>query len=372
MNIRRFHARTVSGALEMVKAEMGPDAVIMSTRRRQKKDPATGRVVRMVEVTAAVDNDVPAKDLVRADLHVPAGRLDTRACGNPPLLVLHEVFSGLGIEPWLQQALAADFLHDHGKKDPVSARAVLAWLGRYGLDHVQAASHAETARLPVWWAVVGTTGVGKTTTLAKLAARLRFKRGLNGVLVTTDTYRLGAVEQIRRYAELMELPLEVAREPKDLVRIFASHRDKDFVLVDTIGRSVKDPRHERELGRVFEAVPGLKALVLLPATAKSQDVRGQIRYYSRFSTLGWTITKVDETAHYGPLFTPIISRQISISYITNGQKVPEDMVTATPELIMRLLLSSRDEEGPPPRPEAHEVMCKRPSDPEGVLSKESV
>ncbi len=388
MNIKRFQARTVTRALEMVKAELGEEAVILTTKRRQKKDPQSGKVIRMVEVVAAVDTDLleeagksasamrelPKKnsereregsglfsqqdirrelsllrELLTQTVSQPLWGPTSPADQDSPLLVLHNIFSRLGMEPWLQQILATRFLQEHESNSPVTSKTVISWLGRYGLQQVKTAVHAETAKLPLWWAVIGTTGVGKTTTLAKLAARLRFQRGLKGVLVTTDTYRLGAIEQIKRYSELMDLPLEVATEPQDLVRIFAAHKDKDFILVDTTGRSIKDPRHKMELSRIFDAIPRLRALALLPATAKSEDVRNQVGYYSRFSTVGWALTKVDETQHYGPLFTPVIGQELPVSYITNGQKVPEDIAAATPKLIMRLLLSSRGNSSRPTR-----------------------
>ncbi len=379
MNIRRFTAENMTLALEKVKADLGDEAVILTTKRRIRKDPKTGGQVRFVEVVAAIDLDAEThaeSSFTRRDRSAAAGRscasprggsspgsdrisreiallrdLVTQAVAiqNPlasasgdaaPLLVLHRVFTQMGMEPWLQQRLAARFLTESGGDKPITAQGLISWIGKFGLRQLKTAPQAENSGQPVWWAVIGPTGVGKTTTIAKLAARLKFHKELKGVLVTTDTYRLGGVEQIRKYAKLMDVPLEVAKEPKELVKIFATHREKDFILVDTTGRGLGDSRHHAELSSLFDAIPGIKAMALLSATSKTEDVREQVDYYSRYPIAGWALTKTDETRHYGPLFTPLLGMELPVSYITNGQKVPEDIAPATPRLLMRLLLSS--------------------------------
>ncbi len=349
MRIRRFEAANMTGALEQVKAFLGPEAVIISTKRIQRRDSHTGKTRKMVEVVAAVDMEAIRSSRSYKEQSVQKAFKKARVGGpapnyqlglqEGPLMNLHQVFTHMGIEPWLQQILAVKFLKECPKGQQITFQSILSWLGRYGVTHIKTGEEAEEIKPPIWWAVIGSTGVGKTTTLAKLAARLNFKRRLKGLLVTVDTYRLGGIEQIRRYAELMDLPLEVAEDSRKLMKIFANHKDKDFVLVDTTGRSTRDPRHKEELTRLFEAVPGLKALSLLQATSKSEDIRTQIGFYSRFPIAGWTLTKVDETRYFGPFFTPLIGRRIPVSYITNGQKVPEDLAPATPRLLMQMLLS---------------------------------
>ncbi len=380
MNIKRFIADNMTLALEKVKADLGDEAVILTTKRKIKKDPKTGRQTRFVEVVAAMDHEAAEQtprvrtpkwknmggglssgslstkasdsgDQIRREIALLRDLfMQTIAAQNPladnasadrtPLLLLHKIFTQMGMEPWLQQLLASRLLKELGGKDSVSAGKVMAWIGKFGLKQLKTAPQAETAKLPVWWALIGPTGVGKTTTIAKLAARLKFQRKLNGVLVTTDTYRLGGVEQIKKYAKLMDLPLEVAKDSKELIKIFALHRDKDFILVDTTGRGLRDTRHHMELSWLFDVIPEIKAMALLSATSKAEDVKEQINYYSRFPVTGWTLTKTDETRHYGPLFTPLLGLELPVSYITNGQKVPEDMAPATPKLLMRMLLSS--------------------------------
>jgi flagellar biosynthesis protein FlhF len=398
MNIKRFEAKNMGSALEMVKAELGEEAIILSTGRRRKRDSATQEFVNTVELVAAVDfdhrqvqeDDTAPKDRGGAveDLHdlcpprqrsrESAGpeqldslnreiqdlkRLLSQALIRPaaevadpvshsflgqgsPLLIIQQVFTELGMEPTLQQALAARFLAEMGTERSVTYGAVAAWLGEYGLSHIKTGVRAGEAKGPCWWALLGPTGVGKTTTMAKLAAQLKFKKGMKGVLITVDTYRLGAIEQISKYSELMDIPLETARDAKQLIKIFARHKEKDFILVDTTGRSPGDPRHGQELSRIFDAVPGLGAQAILCATAKSEDLMASIRCYSRFPVVGWIISKIDETSSYGTLCSPVLGRELPISYITNGQKVPEDIQPASRERLSELLLSRIRKEAP--------------------------
>ena len=188
-----------------------------------------------------------------------------------------------------------------------------------------------------------------------MAAQLFFKAGRRGLLVTTDTYRLGGVDQLQRYAELMDVPLEITSDAAGLAKVFRRHRDKDFILVDTIGRSPRDPRHGRELVRLFEAVPGLKAQILLCATAKGEDLRDAICCYEGLPVGGWILSKVDETRAYGPLFTPVLGLRLPISYLTTGQQVPEDLQPASRQILARLFFPRRAES---PDPEKNEPELK--------------
>lgn len=397
MNIRRFTAKNIGLALEMVKEALGEEAVILKTGKVRKKDPGTGKIHYSTEVLAAVDLDLakaeksqtspgntsrkkrkqpankPERDgrqdlnsgpedgglsrelesikkllgrvvkTVQDNVSAPTApsAIHQNMAGSAPLLVIHQVFTSLGIDPVLQQSLACPLLAALEPGQVMTPDRVLAWLQRYLLSGIKTGPQLEDLQGPAWWAVIGPTGVGKTTTIAKLAARLKFRKGMKGCLVTVDTFRLGGVEQLRRYAELMDIPMETARNSQSLIKTFSDHRDKDFILVDTTGRNPGDPRHRQELGRMFEAVPGLKGQVILCATAKNEDLENSIDCYSMFPLAGWTLSKVDETTAYGPLYSPVIDKRLPISYVTNGQRVPEDIMPASPGNLSRLLINQK-------------------------------
>lgn len=176
-------------------------------------------------------------------------------------------------------------------------------------------------------AVVGPTGVGKTTTLAKLAANFRLKDGLKVGLVTVDTYRVAAVEQLRTYAEIIDLPMKVVTNPAEMRKALDELSGVDLVLVDTAGRSPNDELKLQELNSLLEAgVDEIHLVLSLSTGAKSL-----IAAVEKFSSLKLTsiiATKLDETAHRGALLT--LAREVAwpISYLTTGQNVPEDIEPA--------------------------------------------
>lgn len=259
-----------------------------------------------------------------------------------PLMVIHEVFDLLGMDAAMQKGLAACFLRSAPADRPVNHRAVYAWLRQYFTKHIAQGPLAHSSDRPCWWAFIGPTGVGKTTTLAKVAAHLKFRHGLKGCLVTVDTYRLGGVEQLEKYADLMEIPFATAKNTGELVKIFSDNREMDFILVDTIGRNSRSSRHHVELEKIFSAVPGLAGQALLCAAYRTEDMIATVRTYRKFPVCGWTISKIDETDSRGGLYTPIIDWKLPLSYITHGQKVPEDIKPASRDNILEILFRRGD------------------------------
>ncbi len=388
MHIKRFRAKDVSSALEMVRDQLGHDAVILSTGKKRLKNEKTGRLERFVEVIAAVDIDEQSherdctqqaesapgglretchlsfNDRIREDILSEINELKTlinekidliRANrgidgrGQHPsisfsrgssLLVIQDVFSSMGMEESLIRQLSSILLASAKTKQLLDHRFVERWLLAYIARNMNTGTKAHECQGPCRWAFVGPTGVGKTTTLAKIAARLKYRYKKNGLIVTVDTYRLGGIEQIQRYAQLMDIPLETAGNPDELSCIFLDNQDKDFIFVDTTGRNPWSEKHRQELARLFEPIHELKAQVLLCATSKSQDLKAAIECYKRLPNAGWIISKIDETRTYGPILTPVLKYRLPISYLTNGQRVPEDLIHLTPLNFINFIFSN--------------------------------
>lgn len=363
MKIKRFEAPDMTTALQMVKADLGGEAVILDTARRRRKDPITGKIAALVEVIAAVEPDSAVSMGPVPDRTVFSGEEETPARGPGPLSVVRGVFERLGLDPRLVHRLSGLFSDTVGLDPRITPEMVHAWLVRYGLGRIRTGDGLERGSRPRI-ALVGPTGVGKTTTVAKIAARLKFGAGMDGVLVSIDTYRLGAIQQLGTFADLLGLAFEAPRDLAGLRDVFERHRGMDFILVDTPGRSMRDPRAGEELAALFEALPELAGKALVPATTKGEDLKEIIRFYSRFPVMDWIITKVDETGFYGPICAMVIGEGIPVSFVTNGQRVPDDIEQATVQGLVRLLLSppARTElqDGSSPAAKAGpESLCRR-------------
>jgi flagellar biosynthesis protein FlhF len=193
-------------------------------------------------------------------------------------------------------------------------------------------------------ALVGPTGVGKTTTIAKLAANYRLRENKRIGLITVDTYRIAAVEQLRTYADIIDLPMEVVSTPQEMREAIDRMRDLDLVLMDTAGRSPRDEVRIRELKALLaEAKPDEVHLVLSAVgSATSMAVTAQ-----RFATVGTSalvVTKLDEAMGLGSLLSVTRSCQLPISYLTNGQNVPDDIRVAKKKELAQLILGTESEE----------------------------
>ena len=187
-------------------------------------------------------------------------------------------------------------------------------------------------------ALIGATGVGKTTTLAKIAARFVLEKGIKAALITADTYRISAVEQLKTYSDIIGLPLEIVYSPDELKVAIHKHKDKDLVLIDTAGRSQHNDYQMKEL-QDFLAVDGrIEKHLVMSATTKNRDAEDILEKFSVCKPDRVIFTKTDETSSVGIILNLLAQKDIAVSFLTNGQSVPDDIIPATPAELARLLL----------------------------------
>ena len=174
--------------------------------------------------------------------------------------------------------------------------------------------------------LIGPTGVGKTTTIAKLAAAYglsdKFKNSV--ALFTMDTYRIGATEQLQHYAQIIDVDMEVLYKPEDVDTALERHFDKSLIIVDTAGRCQKDSQELCELRSFIDRLPSASRYLVLSATTKYVDMLDTIKCFGKVGFEHLIFTKVDETNNVGPLLAVLFKTGKSLAYITNGQKVPDD------------------------------------------------
>ncbi|MBP2633185.1 MAG: flhF [Firmicutes bacterium] len=187
-------------------------------------------------------------------------------------------------------------------------------------------------------ALIGATGVGKTTTIAKIAANFVLDKACSVALITADTYRISAVEQLKTYSDIIGVPLEIVYSPNELKLAIDKHRDKQLILIDTAGRSQHNEFQLEELRCLLSVVPDIEKHLVLSATTKYKDAVDILRKFSLCEPDKVLFTKVDETSTVGAIINLVYQYPITLSYITNGQSVPDDIVVADSKELAKLLL----------------------------------
>jgi flagellar biosynthesis protein FlhF len=405
MKIKRYTAESMRAALAQVRAEQGPDAVILSSRRGQEG----------IEVIAAVDYDealfmdanrqraaavetaaqppaapvltpapiaaapiarvttVPRPAPVRtsapptaapsaaarvvppaATRRTDAGRSDAGRSDMSYTLMQREMHE---MRRLLEAGMAGMTWSDKRLREPLKAR-VLERLSDMDIapdvamaiaeltprrtslenpDHIPLALLVK--HLPIGidtttvsggiTALVGPTGAGKTTTIAKLAARWCLRHGSKDIaLISTDAYRIGAREQLMTYARILDVPMYPANSAKELARLLARLSAKKLVLIDTAGMGPRDVRLTEQLAALKLGAARAKVLLALPAQGEGHALEEIVRAFARVSPEACILTKVDEAASLGGVLSATIRHKLKIAYICDGQNVPEDMHAA--------------------------------------------
>ncbi len=314
MLMKRIEAKSLPEALERVRAECGDDALLVETRSTRN-----GYLV----VAARAEAPLQPHDQVGRTTLPPSGQW-TR--GFAPLARKAEQF-GLSarILGAVEQALLGTRVELGRPGDPalpnLAARVLQALLPvatRFEGTPVAPEFHAI--------ALVGPTGVGKTTTLGKLAARA-VAAGQDVAIVTVDTYRVAAVEQLRAFADLLHVPMEVAFTPNDLRRILRQHAHRDRVFIDTTGRSPFD-RDALQAGAAALPDREIARLLCIAAGTRRRDAEVVLDAHDRAGIDGVCLTKWDETTMPGEALAAAIERGLRLTHIGTGQDVPADIVTA--------------------------------------------
>jgi len=193
-------------------------------------------------------------------------------------------------------------------------------------------------------ALVGATGVGKTTSIAKLAARYALKHGSERVaMVTTDSYRIAAHEQLRTYGRILDIPVRIANTHAELVESLKLLADRDLVLVDTAGMSQRDMRLSQQFQMIKGSTPSIKTCLVLSATTHRAGLREIAKAFGEISLDGCILTKLDETTSLGGALSAVIEQSIPVIYVSDGQRVPEDIhIARGHSLINRAVLIAQE------------------------------
>jgi flagellar biosynthesis protein FlhF len=313
MHLKRFRRETVKEALRAVREELGPDALILSTRAVAAPGVTGWFGRRVVEVTAAAE-----RPQVSVPRHVPAARPADRSADE-----ITARLQAAGLDGALARDVAAALpaRRRRGATPDLIRQTLEAQLAPLS------AADADYAPIEVF---VGPPGVGKTTTIAKLAAQERAGRGRRLGLLSADGFRVGAVEQLRLYADILGTPLAVARTPYELAD--ALDAAKRPLLLDTAGRSPSDDV-SREMLRVLAGRKGVRTHLVLAAGTPPGTARKVLDRFEDARPSRVVVTKLDEAESLGPLVNILRERALPISYLGTGQRVPEDLQRASASAI---------------------------------------
>jgi len=300
--------------------------------------------VATVQPQAAVQSDEKIRRLEEEIAQMKA--LLTEILGresNKGGVSLHEALKMQEVDEDILKAMAAQSNAGDTLVD-MHTPAAKATLLNYLNEHVRFSDGVKLNRHGVRIvALLGTTGVGKTTTLAKIAAKFVLEQRTNVALITADTYRISAVEQLKTYSDILELPLEIVYNPNELAAAIERHRLKDLILIDTAGRSQHNEYQMRELEEFLKVNPRIEKHLVISATTKYTDAKQIMNKFSQVNPDKIIFTKIDETGSLGMIVNLLNDNRYSLSYITTGQSVPDDIERATSEILAKLLLQKVEE-----------------------------
>ena len=368
MHIRTFRAASLQDALEQIREQMGPDASVLHTR--QVRDGWMGWLGRTyVEVTAGL-RDEQGRPILRLQDHTsPYTEFDSPAVSRPSnqagslaagvvselplqLQAYREELFAIGVDPvvadrWINATVSfAANLGDSQSGGFVSGTPWLEHLQRTVERELRIGSpirtHPGDRRIV---ALVGPTGVGKTTTVAKLAAGFRIEARRRVGLVTIDTFRIAAVQQLKAYAEIMDLPMEVVENPDQMRPALDRLGDVDLVLIDTAGRSPRSDARIEQLVELLRSAQPDETHLVLSATSSASVIQSALQGFAPVRPTSTILTKLDESPHTAAVLSAIAASDhfsgVPVSYITNGQQVPDDIAMADVEPLLSRLLPAR-------------------------------
>jgi flagellar biosynthesis protein FlhF len=368
MSAKTYRAGTLKEALARVRRDLGGGAVILGTREIRRRRLFGLGTHELIEVTATDGRAAPGwlgsgsgavagssgpgramheqfgEQLSRLHAMVEdlsrQGRLDHLLPDLPAELV---PTYALLLEADVPEALArrlvrhvAERLEPDEAHRPEAVRDLLRDAVESCLSIAPPIAAVPGTRRVV--ALVGPTGVGKTTTVAKLAANFKLVHGLRPGLVTVDTYRIAAVEQLRTYAEIISLPLAVANAPGEMRRAIDELGDVDLILIDTAGRSPRDEVKIRELADFLAEARPDEVHLVLSAVAGERSLRAAVERFSIVQADRLILTKLDEADGLGGILAVLGQANRPVSYLTTGQAVPDDIEPADRARLARLIL----------------------------------
>ncbi len=343
MKIKKYRVDSIKEGLAQIKRELGPEAMIIETRKCRRKGFRGFFLPKVIEITAAVDSFALQSDYKSASIKEKDSKIETDLNQLKSMVAKiltsqeeRQLSRDTFFDSWFKLLTANDIDDKLARKMLLDIQNKAA--GKNISSEVAATLIAGrmkemlmTSRISLrtkYITFVGPTGVGKTTTLAKLAAYYTFEEEKDVAIITMDTYRIGAVEQLKTYAGITGIPIEVVLNKDEMEKTIKKFQKKEIILVDTAGRSSKNTMQISETASYLNQLPSGAVFLVVSATTKPQDLKPIAQGFKRLNYNHLIFTKLDETETYGGLLNMCYFTSKPIAYVTTGQRVPEDIENA--------------------------------------------
>lgn len=362
MIIKRYLVKDMNEAITRIRYELGKDAIIVSQRKVKQPGVKGFFSPKLIEVTAALENGKAKKEEKKVqDQSIKESVDSLKSIFKDPVTVTTskaEENRVLDDEVKEMKNILGEILKNTKPKEDIDYFATkvtdLDINVRYFDELREVWDNSEepekalkdliTNDISIYdgpidgkVVLVGPTGVGKTTTIAKLAGRLALIEDKKVGLITIDTYRIGAVEQLRTYAEIMNIPFKVVITIKEMEEAIKEMEGLDVVLIDTTGRSSKNSMQISELRAFVQKAEPNHTLMVVSCTTKNADITTILNGYKKLYYDKMIVTKLDETSSYGAIHTILKESGKPLAYITTGQNVPDDIKVPTKSEIINLI-----------------------------------
>lgn len=389
MKIKKYHAPSMNQAMEQIRMELGKDAVILNSKVLYSGGFLGFFKKRRIEVIAAIDPQANLEQIPSIKEKPRRNNVSNVTPLEPILPNLdHDLSKSKTIQQPMQDTVLKEIndlkkivkninvinnsallsgnikktvdllkkhdidndvitdiiilLEDSSVENEISYEECLALTKKYLLSKLPSESNLLFQKKYI--NVVGPTGVGKTTTLAKLAAESVLKHQKKVAFITTDTYRIAAIDQLKTYAKILNVPIEIAYNLEDFRKATERFSHYDLVFIDTAGRNFRNPEYVADLKNIISFDEEMETFLVLSLTSKQSDMEVILQQFSLISISHFIFTKIDETASYGAMFNMMANYKINTAYLTNGQNVPDDIVkTESSNIVETILGASADE-----------------------------
>ncbi|MEK4199613.1 flagellar biosynthesis protein FlhF [Cytobacillus sp. FSL K6-0265] len=363
MKVKKFTVNTMAEGLERIRKDLGPDAMILQTKKTKKATGFLGLFKKeQLEIMAGFDPDVKqqasdpqtpsgeienmqqiitqlkeVKGLIkekRDDLHIQAETMPT------DVKRMIERLHNMELPPFLINEMTDHLLARWYKEsEQLRDSKVTEWIEEYLNSKLTGLSFGGITYNNQLIKLIGPTGVGKTTTIAKLAAEAVLKHKKQVAFITTDTYRIAAIEQLRTYANIFHAPIEVCYSAEDYQQAVEKFAHYDVIFIDTAGRNYRLEENIKELSSVTKTTDfPTETFLVLSLTAKVEDMKEIYEQFIGMDIDRFLFTKMDETSSLHAVGEMVFHYQKGIAYMTNGQEVPEDLQEMTKENFLDIVL----------------------------------